>query len=55
MRILDLADPLVLTRSLVVSASAGSGKTYTLTVLVTADLGREAIRPFEILATTFSV
>ena len=54
MRILDLSDPLVLTHSLVVSASAGSGKTYTLTVLVTADLGREAIRPFEILATTFS-
>ena len=54
MRSLDLNDPLVLTRSLVVSASAGSGKTYTLTVLVTADLGREAIRPFEILATTFS-
>jgi exodeoxyribonuclease V beta subunit len=54
MRILDLADSLVLTHSLVVSASAGSGKTYTLTVLVTADLGREAIRPFEILATTFS-
>ena len=35
MRILDLNDPLVLTHSLVVSASAGSGKTYTLTVLVT--------------------
>jgi ATP-dependent helicase/nuclease subunit A len=54
MRILDLNDPLVLTHSLVVSASAGSGKTYTLTVLVTADLGRETVRPFEILATTFS-
>jgi ATP-dependent exoDNAse (exonuclease V) beta subunit len=54
MRILDLNDPLVLAQSLVVSASAGSGKTYTLTVLVTANLGREDLRPFEILATTFS-
>jgi ATP-dependent exoDNAse (exonuclease V) beta subunit len=54
MRILDLSDPLVLDHSLVVSASAGSGKTFTLTVLVTANLGREDIRPYEILATTFS-
>ena len=54
MRDLDLRDPLVLDRSLVVSASAGSGKTFTLTVLVTADLGRGGIRPWEILATTFS-
>ncbi len=54
MRILDLSDPLVLDQSLVVSASAGSGKTFTLTVLVTANLGRGDIRPWEILATTFS-
>ena len=54
MRILDLSDPFLLDQSLVVSASAGSGKTFTLTVLVTANLGREDIRPFEILATTFS-
>jgi len=54
MRDLDLSDPRVLEESLVVSASAGSGKTFTLTVLVTASLGREDIRPFEILATTFS-
>lgn len=54
MRILDLGDPLVLDQSLVVSASAGSGKTFTLSVLVTANLGRGDIRPWEILATTFS-
>ena len=54
MRILDLSDASVLDQSLVVSASAGSGKTFTLTVLVTANLGREDLRPFEILATTFS-
>jgi ATP-dependent exoDNAse (exonuclease V) beta subunit len=54
MRNLDLKDPRVLEDSLVVSASAGSGKTFTLTVLVTASLGREELRPFEILATTFS-
>jgi ATP-dependent exoDNAse (exonuclease V) beta subunit len=54
MRVLDLSDPLLLDQSIVVSASAGSGKTFTLTVLVTANLGREDIRPFEILATTFS-
>jgi superfamily I DNA/RNA helicase len=53
MRDLDLNDPLVLEQSLVVSASAGSGKTYTLTVLVTASLGRGQLRPYEILATTF--
>jgi ATP-dependent exoDNAse (exonuclease V) beta subunit len=53
MRDLDLNDPLVLEQSLVVSASAGSGKTFTLTVLVTASLGREQLRPYEILATTF--
>jgi len=54
MRILNLSDPQILDQSLVVSASAGSGKTFTLTVLVTANLGREDIRPYEILATTFS-
>lgn len=54
MRNLDLSHPQVLDRSLVVSASAGSGKTFTLTVLVTASLGRGEFRPFEILATTFS-
>jgi ATP-dependent exoDNAse (exonuclease V) beta subunit len=54
MRDLDLNDPGVLSGSLVVSASAGSGKTYTLTVLVTATLGQGEVRPFEILATTFS-
>ncbi len=54
MRSLDLSDPRILDQSLVVSASAGSGKTFTLTVLVTANLGREDIRPYAILATTFS-
>ncbi|MFN7957878.1 MAG: UvrD-helicase domain-containing protein [Holophagaceae bacterium] len=54
MRDLDLRDPRVLEGSLVVSASAGSGKTFTLTALVAAELGRGALRPWEILATTFS-
>ena len=54
MRSLDLSDPRILDQSLVVSASAGSGKTFTLTVLVTANLGLEDLRPYEILATTFS-
>ena len=54
MRSLDLGDPLLLDQSLVVSASAGSGKTFTLTVIVTANLGREDLRPYEVLATTFS-
>ena len=54
MRDLDLSDLLLLDQSLVVSASAGSGKTFTLSVLVTANLGRGDIRSFEILATTFS-
>ena len=53
MRDLDLNDPAVLEHSLVVSASAGSGKTFTLTVLVSALLGKEGARPHEILATTF--
>jgi len=51
---LDLSKSSILDQSLVVSASAGSGKTFTLTVLVTARLGRGDIRPWEILATTFS-
>ncbi|MCE1204563.1 MAG: UvrD-helicase domain-containing protein [Holophagaceae bacterium] len=54
MRTLDLNDSCLVDQSLVVSASAGSGKTFTLTVLVTARLGRGDIRPWEILATTFS-
>lgn len=54
MRVLDLRDPSVLDDSLVVSASAGSGKTFTITVLVAAALGRGDIRPWEALATTFS-
>ncbi len=54
MQSLDLSDPRLLDHSLVVSASAGSGKTFTLTVLVTANLGRGDLRPWEILATTFS-
>ncbi len=51
---LDLSKSNILAQSLVVSASAGSGKTFTRTVLVTARLGRGDIRPWEILATTFS-
>ena len=54
MRALDLRTPGILEDSLVVSASAGSGKTFTLTVLVTAHLGQGRLRPYEILATTFS-
>ncbi|MBI3130195.1 MAG: UvrD-helicase domain-containing protein [Acidobacteria bacterium] len=54
MRTLDLRDPAILERSLVVSASAGSGKTFTLTVLVTAALGRGELHPWEVVATTFS-
>ncbi|HJV89191.1 MAG TPA: UvrD-helicase domain-containing protein [Holophagaceae bacterium] len=54
MRSLDLRDPALLDHSLVVSASAGSGKTFTLTVLVTAALGRGEVKPWEVVATTFS-
>ena len=54
MRVLDLGDPGILDHSMVVSASAGSGKTFTLTVLVAAGLGRGDLRAYEILATTFS-
>ncbi|MBP7617983.1 MAG: UvrD-helicase domain-containing protein [Geothrix sp.] len=54
MRNLVLSESGILDQSLVVSASAGSGKTFTLSVLVTARLGRGDIRPWEILATTFS-
>ncbi|MFN8010430.1 MAG: UvrD-helicase domain-containing protein [Holophagaceae bacterium] len=41
-------------RDLVISASAGSGKTFTLVTLVVGFLGREGGRPHEVLATTFS-
>ncbi|HNX94109.1 MAG TPA: UvrD-helicase domain-containing protein [Holophaga sp.] len=55
MRDLNLNDPASLEApSIVVSASAGSGKTFTLTALVAARLGRGDLRPYEILATTFS-
>lgn len=54
MRNLDLTDPLLRDGHVVVSASAGSGKTFTLTVLVCSELGIGTLRPFEILATTFS-
>lgn len=54
MRNLDLNDPALLQESLVISASAGSGKTFTLSVLVTAHLGQGRMRPFEIVGTTFS-
>lgn len=54
MRELDLRDPSLVGRSLVVSASAGSGKTFTLSVLVCGTLGRGTCRPHEVLATTFS-
>lgn len=54
MRELDLRAPDLLDASLVVSASAGSGKTFTLTVLVAAALGRGDLHPWEIVATTFS-
>lgn len=54
MRSLELRSPEVLRDSLVVSASAGSGKTFTLTVLVCAALGRGELRAWEVVATTFS-
>ncbi len=54
MRSFDPTAPEALTESLVISASAGSGKTFTLSVLVLATLGQGELRPFEILATTFS-
>ncbi len=54
MRTLDLGDPSLTQGDLVVSASAGSGKTFTLTVLVAGELGQAHLRAFEILATTFS-
>ncbi len=41
-------------RDLVISASAGSGKTFTLVALVVGFLGRDGARPHEVLATTFS-
>lgn len=55
---LDLADALQAAglqgRDLVISASAGSGKTFTLVALVMGFLGRDEARPHEVLATTFS-
>ena len=51
---LAFTDADVLSRSAVVSASAGSGKTFTLTVMVLLALGRMEARPYEIFATTFS-
>ncbi len=52
--ILDLRDRALLGRDLVVSAGAGSGKTFTLSVLVAGALGRGPWRPQDVLATTFS-
>jgi ATP-dependent exoDNAse (exonuclease V) beta subunit len=52
--ILDLRDRALLDRDLVVSAGAGSGKTFTLSVLVCGTLGRGEHRPQDLLATTFS-
>jgi ATP-dependent exoDNAse (exonuclease V) beta subunit len=54
MKTLSFADSSIFGRSVVVSASAGSGKTFTLTVFVLLALGRIEARPFEIIATTFS-
>ena len=51
---LSFDDPALLSRSAVVSASAGSGKTFTLTVMVLLALGRMEARPYEIIAATFS-
>lgn len=53
-RDLQLQDPALVGQSAVVSASAGSGKTFTLTVLSTGTLGRGPLRPHDLLATTFS-
>ncbi|MDR2561801.1 MAG: UvrD-helicase domain-containing protein [Holophagales bacterium] len=54
MKDFSLYDPCILEPSVVISASAGSGKTFTLTVLVLAALGSGDVRPHEILAATFS-
>jgi len=54
MKDFSLYDPCILAPSVVISASAGSGKTFTLTVLVLAALGSMEARPHEILAATFS-
>jgi ATP-dependent exoDNAse (exonuclease V) beta subunit len=55
---LDLADPGLAAglqgRDLVISASAGSGKTFTLVTLVLGFLGRNGHRPHQVVATTFS-
>lgn len=53
-RDLQLQDPALVGQSAVVSASAGSGKTFTLTVLSAGTLGRGPLRPHDLLATTFS-
>jgi len=54
MKDFSLYDPGIFAPSVVISASAGSGKTFTLTVLVLAALGCMEARPHEILAATFS-
>ncbi|MCL1893734.1 MAG: UvrD-helicase domain-containing protein [Holophagaceae bacterium] len=54
MKNLSFDNPNIFDPSVVVSASAGSGKTFTLTVLVLLALGRMEARPFEIFAATFS-
>jgi len=54
MKDFSLYDPGLYAPSVVVSASAGSGKTFTLTVVVLAALGSMEARPHEILAATFS-
>jgi len=54
MKPLSFSDPNVLDQSIVVSASAGSGKTFTLSVLVLLALGRMEARAYEIIASTYS-
>ena len=54
MKILSFGDPNLLAPSVVISAGAGSGKTFTLSVFVLLALGRSEARSFEIYATTFS-
>jgi len=54
LKVLSFSDADLLSRSAVISASAGSGKTFTLTVMVLHALGRMEARPHEIFAATFS-
>lgn len=54
MKPLSFSDPDLVSHSVVISASAGSGKTYTLSVLVLLSLGRMEAKSYEIMATTFS-